>query len=313
MFETFFSLVATVSRSDDEQSVTRFLEAVRREIATAFADYEVILVDNGSGLDLHSLDLDEDIRSNCYIVRLAHTAYWDHAVLAGLERANGDYSACFEVGLADQLGIVRTMYCTALEGNDIVGLRDRRRSHVKKSIGRALFFWTLRMSGTGRLDPKDRREILVSRRALNWIVRDRAVYWYLNDALISSGFKFRALEVDLPTLTSPRTGSAASDQAWSALLRSSHFLGLFGRAIIGGLLSVLVLVTLNTLMVRFLGRDILWQTQAAVPGWTYTVLLLSAGFSALAMLLYVVLRVQLILLEEVRSRPRYVVENFGRI
>jgi len=43
------------------------------------------------------------------------------------------------------------------------------------------------------------------------------------------------------------------------------------------------------------------------------VLLLAGGFAGIAVLLYVVLRVQLVLLEELGSRPRYVVEHFGRI
>lgn len=313
MHDTFLSIIVPVGEGDTPQKVTHFLTSVHRDIASTFADFEVILVDNGSGIDFQSCELSEEARRNCYIVKLARQVVWDRAVLAGLERANGDYSVSFDSALADHLGVIGTMYLTAVDGSDIVYLRNQETLGAQRSFRRRLFFWALRMSGATHLHRRDRRETLVNRRALNWIVRQQRAHWYLNDAFLSSGFSVRTMEVDLPTLASPRSIAAASDQAWNTLVRSPRFLTLVARGVIGSLLAILGIVVVNALLVRVINRDILWQVQPAVPGWTYIVVLLAGGFAGLALLLYVILRVQLILLEEVQSQPRYVIEHFGRV
>lgn len=312
MIEEFLSVVVPLGPDATPDRLARLLDGIRKNIATRFWDYEIILVDYGSTIDFNAVEIDAELRDNCYLVRLTRTAIWDQAALAGVERANGDRCVILDTVLADHTDIVLQMREAALAGGDIVGLRNPRNRVPSQPLSRRLFFLALRHTASVGVGPRDRREFLISRRALNWIVRDSTVHWYLNEAFAASGFQIRWLEKDLP-LTMPRARQAGTDLAWAVLVRSPQFLRTLSKVLIGGLLLILVLVVLNTLSVRFFGHDLVAQPQVTVPGWAYIVMLMSAGFAAVAGMLYLVLTIQLVLLEQLRARPRYIVEYFGRI
>ena len=94
---SFISLVVPISKEYLVSDITACISEAGQLMASIFSDYEIILVDNRSDINLNSLDISDDIRPNCYMVSLAKETVLDLVMLAGFERANGDYVACLDV------------------------------------------------------------------------------------------------------------------------------------------------------------------------------------------------------------------------
>lgn len=310
--EKFISIVVPLSPEAKPQKIEQFVSEIGRKISSHFLDTEVIFIDFGAPFDVRDLAIDAQLRTDCYVVRLSRATIWDQAALAGIERANGDYVLLLDPSLLEQIEIVENMLEASQHGADIVGLRSRSSPKGKGSLSRRLFFAAMSATGDKRVGPRDRRDFLISRRAANWIVRDGSAFWYMNEAFVATGLATTWLEVDIP-LTHIRSRDTASDLAWGAMARSPRFLRLMSLYLIMGLLGLLALAVLNTLVVRVSGFDLFGQPQTFVPGWAYLVIIISAGFSAVTAMLYMLLMVQLVILEHVRGRPRYIVEYFGRV
>lgn len=312
MFKSFVSLVVVIDADSEADDRLKFIEKASDELSRNFSDYEIILVDNGSRVSFDTDKLSEQARSNTYLVGLARMVSFDLAFLAGLERANGDYTIIFDMQLADHISVVPQMYSQAQSGADIVVLRNKH-TGGDRSFSRWLFFRA--MSGGGRVtyDPQQRREVLMSRRALNWLLRFRSRNMFLRDLLISSGYKFTSLDVDFNTPTRRRDRSDQNRLAWSLLARRTYFplhvaslsailLGLIAFALMG-----------NALLVRLLGFDLTGRAASAEPGWTYLVVLLSMGFLFVNLSLFVVIRMLMIIMDDVQSEPNYIIEQYRRL
>lgn len=313
MHDKFISLVLTVDYTDTEVQAREFLSAVEQKIAQIFSDFEIIIVNNGSSIHFHAIDLNEIIRRNCYIVDLATPVSWDMAVLAGLERANGDYTVIFDINFANQVSVIEKMYEKAVEGYDIVHLRDDKSRKQQTTFMRELFYAALKISGNKKINPRDRNEVLFSRRVLNWIIKNSRGLWYLNDAIVSHGFHIFAMEADMPKKIYRRRYDQASKLAWLTLVDSPRFLATIARFIILLLVGLTGLSFLNVIIVYFFGHDLLWQEQTSGQGWIYTNIVYSIGSLAITALLYIILQIKIIMLEEIRARERYIVERFERI
>ena len=311
MYDTFLSLVVPINHRATVPILQDFLKSIIAEVQKDFTDFELILVDNASGINFKDMNLSEDMRSNCYVVELAGQTSWDLSVFAGIERSNGDYTCVLGVDIKLDLGLIKKMYLELVSGSDIVRLRNVR--SYSFTPRRSLFFLIMRATTKSSLHPDDRREYMLSRRALNWVVRDQTADWYMNEAILASGFSASHIGVDMPKSQVRLSNEDASAQAWSILIRSSNFLLGFAQAVIVMLLIALFVASLSALFVRFYGFDIFGAPQSIVPGWTYSVILISLGFIAISTLIYISLRVQFILLEHLQSRPRYVIKNFSRI
>lgn len=312
IYDKFVSLVIPLGPSDTARELAGLLTAIKAEIALGFADIEIVLVDYGVRFDIASVNVDDELRTDCYLIKLSQTAIWDQAALAGIERTNGDAALILDAALATRMGVVKEMFSSADDGADIVGLRSTSQRGDRRSLSRELFFTTLRLFGERGVSRHDRREFLISRRAINWLVRDVSAFWYLNEALASSGFSTSWVSVDFSGGSS-RPNEVAGDLAWGMLARSPRVLRRFSAYVLGALLSVVLLATLNALTVRFFGVDLLGEQQANVPGWAYLVIFMSIGLTAIATLLHVIIMIQLVVLEQVRERPRYIIEYFGRL
>jgi glycosyltransferase involved in cell wall biosynthesis len=312
--ELFLSVVVVTGQGIAADTVARMLTAAMKSAEAQFTDFEVIVVDNGSLTAFTDLDLHEDIRRNCYIVDLARPTSVDAATLAGLERANGDYVCVFDHSLAYDPHLLERMVESGIGFYDITYLRDRKgRNHFR--IGRQLFFAALRAGAGKAPHSRDRREMLLSRRALNWIVRHRSTQsgFYLNDTVLSSGFTSHAIEVDVPVRRKRHQPKEASGAAWATLVRSESFLLFATRLVVVSQVLLSVIALTNALLVRFAGYDIFGTVQTSEPGWAYVVVLVTLGFTAMSALLFIIVRIQFVSLALQRQDPSYIVRSFSRM
>jgi hypothetical protein len=296
------------------EGVVVFLNRAAKELSDTFTDYEIVIVDNRSGLDLSQVSLTEQVRRHCYLIVLAHHTSWDLAVYAGLDRANGDYTLVFDVTLVEHLALVKRMYEVAQSGRDFVVLRRKRGSkyHRLPLSGRA-FFFVMRWLSDVKLNPMDGKELLISRRALNWILRYRSRWHFLNEIYMSAGYGVGAIEVDIPIVQHRRSGAEKGALAWSALARMSRLPLRAAEAAIAIVSGVMVLLSLNALSVRLLDRNLFGQPETIVPGWSYLVILISLGFIVTNISLYLVIRILTVISEDIRESPLYVVEQYKRL
>ncbi len=313
MIDSFLSVVVEVSPRHTRENISAFLQKFTDQLAGKLADYEVILVKNGADIDLAEIELPESIRRNCYILKLARQVSWDNAVFAGLEQANGDFTVCFDLELAEHVDTMEKMLKRALEGADLVTLRDTKSLRSGLSIRRRIFFAALKLSGEKHMHPLDRQEFMLSRRALNWVVRDQTLNVFLNDAISSLGFETARLDVSLPHVDARRTFAEAAGQAWNTLAQSARFLSGLAQFVIICFFAIFMLTSIDAVLVRLFGRNILGQVDTIVPGWTFLVLIISIGFMLFSCLLYIILKMNLLILKDIRKPPRYIIEQFTRI
>ncbi len=314
MYESFVTTVVVVDPTDTMESVVVFLERAAKELADTFTDYEIVIVDNRSGLDLSQVSLAEQVRQHCYVIILAHHTSWDLAVWAGLDRANGDFTLVYDVTLAERLPLVKQMYEVAQSGKDFVVLRRKRGSkyHRLPLSGRA-FFFVMRWLSDVKLNPMDGKELLISRRALNWLLRYRSRWRFINEIYVSAGYQVGVIEVDIPVVQHRRSAVEKGSLAWSALARMSRLPLRAAEAAIAIVSGVMVLLSLNAVTVRLFDRNLFGQPETIVPGWSYLVILISLGFIVTNISIYLVIRILTVISEDIRDTPLYVVEQYKRL
>ena len=309
---SFISVVVPVDTRDGPAEVSSFLNWAGGMLDENFTDYEIILVDNRSGLNVEDLSVASDVRNNCYVVQLAKATVWDLAVIAGLERANGDYVANFDTSLVDDLTLIVQMYDLAQQGIDIAYLRgDKRRTRT--SWRRWAFYRIVNTTSQTRLDPQALHVFMVSRRALNWIIRNRSRSQFLNEAFFTSGYPTKPLDVDVGVAERRRSRSEETRLAWGVLTRITTFPLMIGQWAIALMVLGCAAAIANALTVRFFQLNIFMQPEVYVPGWAFIVILVSGGLVVTNMAIYALLRMLYVILDEIKTEPRYVVERFGRL
>jgi len=308
----FMSVISVIQSKHSPDAVRGFIEVMGGFLFKRFAHFEIILVVNSPKIDFDSMAIGNEIRRNCFLLELAQTVLWDCAVMAGLQRANGDYVANFDVNFADQAHLIGDMYSVAQTGIDVVYIRGGR-NWTGLSRKRRLFYWLLNMTGRTKFDEQARPEFLVSRRALNWITQNRVSGRFINESLFGTGFDFAPIEVDTYSMDSRREQDESAELAWSAILRTTRFPAIFGKYALFSITLIAIVASVDALLVRFFGFNLFFQQAEYVPGWAFLVVLVSAGFMILSSMAYALLRSVYIVIDELQTRPPYTVKRFGRL
>jgi hypothetical protein len=236
---------------------------------------------------------------------------WDQEIFAGLSRANGDYSFVFGEKVEPVLKNFPNMLKFAkFDGSDVVGARKSSSfKHQFESVRESILFKIIRKNTNGPLTKDICSELLISRKALNWILRDLSSARCMLEMFL------------IPGLTYTFIKSGPESQEYK--LSRPEYLGLMTRytqiPIFGLKLSflstalVMVLTSLNALSVKLRSINLLNQVESQVPGWTTLVLLLSFGFTAVIYGLYISLRTIIYLAREQSSKPSRVVKSAFRL
>lgn len=309
---TFVSLVSVIQTNHSPDFIKRFIEIAGSFLTENFDHHEIVLAINGLSVDFDSMNIDPEIRKNCYVLEFAHHVLWDSAVMAGLQRANGDFVVQFDLQLADQVDLVEKMYDVSQTGIDIVYARGGR-SWANLSLKRRLFYRMLNFAGRTKFDEYARPEFLISRRALNWITQNRASSRFINESLFETGFDISPVNVDIEFPDSRREPDESNDLAWSALLRSTSLPASLGKYSFLSITLIAIFATADALLVRFCGFNLFLQEVDYIPGWAFLILLISWGFVLLSAAAYAILRSIYIVIDELQTKPPYIVKRFGRL
>ncbi|MCB0577068.1 MAG: hypothetical protein KDC61_21090, partial [Saprospiraceae bacterium] len=92
---SFISVVGVIQSHRYIRELPAWLTGLHHELESHFSDYEFVVVNNHCeqmDIDAVITPLPEAIRKNIFLLNLSAPVSRDNAFLAGLDRANGDYT-----------------------------------------------------------------------------------------------------------------------------------------------------------------------------------------------------------------------------
>ncbi len=301
--DCFVSVVAPLR--DDETIVEDFVHEVITILRTAYANYELVLVDDGSTdatLDVATSLLS---RIECIrLIRLSRAFGEEVAITAGLDTVIGDFVVVM-LPNHDPPALIPTFVSHARQGVEVVfGIRRERVGepwHTR--LAARVWYWYAARFLRLRL-PRDSSQFrALSRQAVNALVQIRDKFRYLRLLSADVGYAHAGIHYD-PIRRNPRKPQRSFSSRLGVTLdliisNSQHPLRMVtGLGILGGVLNLLYA---GYVMLVYLFKD------DVAAGWT-TLSLQSAGMFMLLFLILAVLSEYLgHILVESRDRPLYYV------
>jgi polyisoprenyl-phosphate glycosyltransferase len=316
--QTFLSIVGVLHRPYELSQLTHWLTAVHAEVAEHFTDFEFVLVNNSlytPDIDALIRPLPEPIRQHIFLLNLSAAVDRNNAMMAALDRANGDYTVIFEFEFAHSPQLITQMWEKSKADNcDIVYLkaRERRLSWSGILLYRIFHFILRRYSGL-KLDPYAHHTRLISRRALNSLLRLRENSHYLKANYALVGYNTDFLPTEQPLVVAP--GKTLRQQVRTAMLAITSYTT-FLRTLMLWIFMFSVLVAgaavVNAIKVKFTNVDIFGEYQAALSGWAFLVVIISVFFAITCLNLYVMSIYLSNIYAEIKDRPLYIIESVKR-
>jgi polyisoprenyl-phosphate glycosyltransferase len=195
MIQTFVSFVVYIG-NEEESCISHFLKTITPYVNQTFANYEILLVnDSIKGRNLSLLEKEvSDLNGHFIILDLAYRHGLENGMIAGLDRAMGDY--VFEIDSVRcnyPVTLLEEMFIKTKSGYDIIFARPKEKSALNSFSGilvnRLIHFPKNLPSGPIKV---------ISRRAINQIltfIRIKKINKNLfRDSLYAlSGYAFSAI------------------------------------------------------------------------------------------------------------------------
>lgn len=239
-------------------------------------------------------------------IKLSTNRGHQNAVLAGLLTVSGEAIISLDADLQDDIGVIEQMVNHCREGYDVVyGVRRTRSSDAwfKRTSARLFYRLIRRMSPHMIANHADFR--LMSRAAIEELRRFGEVNLYLRGLVPLIGLPSKTITYDRKQRSAGRTKYPLGKMVAFAFDGVSSFSAAPLRAItvIGGLTFVACTgFTLWALTIRLF-------TDRAIPGWASTVLPIYTIGAIQILCLGVVGEYMAKIYQEVKARPRYIVEK----
>lgn len=304
------SFVLSWPEINSSKATDAYFNTLNNVTVKANLDAEFVVVMAYSDIDSQSEIKVISANYPLQIVVVGERNTWDQEMFAGLSRANGDYTFVVGGSLDGIEDIFPSMLQLArIHKNDVIGVRSDVKFLDKiKYLRTEIFFRLLRRRTRAPLSISNCNDLLVTRKALNWILRDLSSAQCMVEIYLIPGLTFDFVETE-----TVRTKYKLSRKMYLRLLTRYTLAPL---AILRGCFSLTAIVmlatTLNALSVRWREVNLLNQVERQVPGWTTLVLLLSFGFTVTIYALYIQLRTILYLAEEFSSKPNHVIKSVQR-
>lgn len=315
---SFLSIVGVLQSPRNLRELAPWLKGLHAELSTQFTDFEFILVNNH--LDQREIDaeirpLPEALRQHVFLLNLSTPVNRDNALLAGLDRANGDYTIIFEFDFAENPELVTELWERSQAGTfDIVYLRAReRRLPIALRGLYSVFYGIMRRYSGLRLDPRAHHSRLISRRALNSLLRLRENSRYLKAIYALVGYNTAWIDVEEPLY--PDSGASFGEQFRTSLVAITSFTSFLRSLLLWiFLFSCLVagIAVFNAIKVKLSQVDIFGDHQEALSGWAFLVVLMSVFFAITCLNLYVMSIYLSNIYSELKNRPLYIIESVKR-
>ncbi len=315
MHNSFISIVAVIESEEQTKLLPTYLTGLYGVLQNNFTDFEIILVNNSFLREFSNIaiSLPSALRQNIYLLNLSSPVNRNHAIVAGLDRANGDYTIIFDPCFYKKPEIVKALYQKAAKGNDIVYLRAKKR-HSKRRfrLAYAIFYWILKNYSDLQIDDRAHDSRIISRRALNSLLRLRENLRYMKAIYSIVGYNTTHIEVEEPI---EEDNTKFSEKFRTSLIAITSFTT-FLRSLLFWIFLISILfmaiVIANAVKVKITKVDFLGTYHEALPGWTFLVVLSSIFFAITCLMLYIMSIYLSNIYQEIKHRPMYIIESVKR-
>lgn len=314
MHSVFLSVVTIIHQRADVELLGLQLSRLCALLQAHFAHFEIIVVNNIPEYKADEIadKLQPHCRQHIYLLQLSSRVNHNHAYLAGLDRSNGDYTLLWESIFADQPERILDLYEQAVAGYDIVYLRGPgRKTGPFQQLLYRLFYLIMQHYSQLRVDARAHNSRIISRRALNSLLRLRENLHYMKAIYSIVGYRtaHQDTSVPLPAMEGLRERFRTSLMAitsYTTFLRSV-LLWLFLFSV-----AFLLFVVINALTVKFTGVDLFGQVGEVWSGWTFLVILIAVFFAVTCLNLYIMSIYLSNIYSEIKQRPLYIIESIRR-
>lgn len=316
MNNTFLSIIAVVQHHDEIQQVPELLRNLHPVLQDNFSDFEIILVNNTNGRNFSRAiePLNDGLKHNIFQLNLSSTVNKNHAILAGLDRANGDYIIIFEFDFLQKPTIILDLFNKSSDGNDIVYLQAKQReSNWRGRFFYKIFYHILKNYSHLKIDEKAHDTRIISRRALNSLLRLRENLQYMKALYSLVGYQTTSIKVEEPLKHDPSISfsenfrtSLVAITSFTTFLRSV-MLWIFIASIL-----FMAAVIFNAVKVKVTNFDVFGEYYEVIPGWTFIVVLMSIFFAITCLNLYIMSIYLGNIYHEIKHRPLYIIESVQR-
>lgn len=312
----FITTIGVIHTPADVRVLAQWLTNLFHQLKGQFADFEFVIVNNGLDLSLIETQikpLEPELRQHVFLLNLSTPVDKNNALLAGLDRSNGDYTVIFEFDFATQPELLLQLWNKTLDNIDIVYLRARERSQLwpKGWLYRLFYFILKRYSGL-RIDPKAYHSRIISRRALNSVLRLRENSHYLKANYALVGYNTAAIEVEPPLYSVSEPFGQQFRNALLAITSFTNFLRTLMLWMFLGSVFIAGLSIFNAVKVKITKIDLLGSYHETMPGWAFLVVMLSVFFAIICFNLYIISIYLSNIYAEIKNRPLYIVESVKR-
>ncbi len=316
MNNTFLTVVIVVQNAREMHLLKSMVKQLYGVLHKNFRDYEIVVVNNS----IEQLDLavwktsEEALRQHIYFLQLSTSVYKNNAIVAGLDRSNGDYTIIFEFDFMDKPNLILDLYNKSQEQYDIVYCRAKGRNAGLEGILYSIFFFILQKYSDLRIDNRAHNTRIISRRALNSLLRLRENLRYMKAIYALVGYKNSVIEVEEPLLRDPSESFSA--RFGTSMIAISSFTTFLNTLLLWiFLFSVMFTsgVIFNALKVKFTNYDVFGDFHQAVSGWTFIVIVMSVFFATTCLTLYLMSIYLSNIYNEIKQRPLYIIESTKRV
>jgi Glycosyl transferase family 2 len=316
MHNAFISIVCAVNHRKEVELLPTYLSNVFNVLEAKFSDFEIVVVNNSPfepEIAQAIKGLQEQLRKNIFLLNLSSTVNKNHAFFAGLDRANGDYTVIFEFDFLQKPDLIEALFLKTEDQFDIVYCRAKGRNVGHRGFLYRIFYYILKHYSDLDIDKNAHNTRIISRRALNSLLRLRENLRYMKAIYSIVGYKTTGIDVIEPL---PKdTEGSFSDQFRTSLVAITSFTTFLRNLMLWILifsLCFMVLVVWNAVKVKFTNYDLLGNYQEAISGWTFTVVLMSIFFAITCLNLYIISIYLANIYNEIKQRPLYIIESIKR-
>jgi len=317
MINSFLSIVSVIQDRSELPLLQNYLKGIFSILQDNFTDWEIILVNNvfGAPVEEKISPLPPQLKQNIFLLNLSSATNRNHAIVAGLDRANGDYNLIFELSLHNRPQYILELFNKTQEQYDIVYLRakSKKRRFSQRPFVR-LFYTILKHYSSLKVDENALDTRIISRRALNSLLKLRENLRYMKAIYSIVGYRTASLEVPDPPVVHT-TREHFSERFRTSLVAITSFTSFLRSLLlwifIFSFLFLLGVIT-NALSVKLTKVDLFGTHQEALTGWTFLVILISVFFAITCLNLYIMSIYLSNIYQEIKQRPLYIIESIKR-
>lgn len=296
------SFLISMQRFENEISLMNYVEELRISANMLNFDSEFVLITHHSPINISVENKFILAQYKTQIVSVGPRTSWISGIFLGLTRSNGDF--CFIPGASvNNLSRLLSLMMTEIirSKTDLIGCTQKKQKiRFNRALRMRFIFAFIRRRSQIPLYVEICEDLLVTRRALNWIIRDRSVSTSLLEILFIPGITVSLLkDIDFA-----KKLDISKNTLSLLVLKYTSFPRLFFNFIFYLTSLITISLILNIFSVYFFEYNLLGQQTTDVPRWTNPLIITLIGFSIQTYFLSIIFRAIMFLSEETSTKPK---------